>query len=82
MNMTGSAQVTPQLPAIACCICTRPIPVEDSKTDEHGKAVHEECYVRKMISQSATIRPANLLESWLRTLAGIQRKIHLPDAVE
>jgi hypothetical protein len=80
--MAGSTQFRSRLRAVACCICAGPIPVETSKTDERGKAVHEDCYVRKMISKSATIRPANLLESWLHTLAGFPLKIRVPWAVE
>ena len=80
--MTGSAQIRSELRALACCICAGPIAVEASMTDEHGKAVHEDCYVRKMISKAATVRPANLLESWLRTLAKIELKVLMPDAVE
>jgi hypothetical protein len=48
--VTGSAQSTSQ-PAIVCSICAGPIPLEASRTDEHGKAVHEECYVRETISR-------------------------------
>lgn len=28
-----------------CAICRRPVNIEESKTDEHGHAVHENCYV-------------------------------------
>lgn len=28
-----------------CAICERPVNLEESKTDEHGHAVHEDCYV-------------------------------------
>ena len=45
--MTGSAQLV-LTKAFSCNICSAPIPLETSKTDEHGKAVHEDCYVRKM----------------------------------
>jgi len=45
--MTGSARYV-------CCICAMPIRLETSKTDEHGHAVHEECYVCKMISKIQT----------------------------
>jgi anti-sigma regulatory factor (Ser/Thr protein kinase) len=31
-----------------CCICNSPVPLETSKTDENGWAVHEECYVLKV----------------------------------
>jgi hypothetical protein len=29
----------------SCGICNDPVPLETSKTDEYGQAVHEECYV-------------------------------------
>ncbi len=48
--MTGSAQSSPQR-RLACCICAGPVPLETSKTDPYGKAVHEECYARQMISK-------------------------------
>jgi len=28
-----------------CAICKRLVPLEESKTDEHGHAVHDNCYV-------------------------------------
>ena len=53
--MTGSAQdVSHQ--SLVCTVCTMPISLETSKTDENGKAVHEECYVRKTISRFRTVR--------------------------
>ena len=33
---------------LVCAICQMPVAVETSKTDEHGHAVHEECYVLKI----------------------------------
>jgi hypothetical protein len=31
-----------------CSVCSGPVSLETSKTDEHGKAVHEDCYVLKI----------------------------------
>ena len=31
-----------------CCICNKPVPLETSKTDEHGRAIHGECYLLKL----------------------------------
>ena len=42
----------PQLPR--CSLCDRPVLLETSKTDEYGKAVHEECYALKMRLKQAT----------------------------
>lgn len=33
-----------------CPLCRKPVPLEDSKTDEHGAATHEQCYVNKVCS--------------------------------
>jgi hypothetical protein len=35
-------------PALICSICCKPVAVQTSKTDEHGRAIHEECYVLKL----------------------------------
>jgi hypothetical protein len=37
-----------------CVICSKPVPLESSKTNEHGKAIHEECYVLKLQLEQAT----------------------------
>jgi hypothetical protein len=33
-------------PLVWCCICRQPVALEISKANEHGEAVHEECYVK------------------------------------
>lgn len=33
-----------------CPICKRPVSLEQCKTDEDGRAIHEGCYVRKICS--------------------------------
>jgi hypothetical protein len=33
-----------------CVICKRAVDLTESKTDEHGQAVHEECYVSMIVS--------------------------------
>jgi hypothetical protein len=35
-----------------CWICGRELSLEDCKTDEHGRAIHEECYVARMKLES------------------------------
>jgi hypothetical protein len=30
-----------------CSICNEPVELETAKTDEDGKAVHEDCYIRR-----------------------------------
>lgn len=55
-----------------CAICKEPVALEESKTDEHGHAVHENCYIwtvelkkpRKRITQiDAQPRPSGLRAS-------------------
>ena len=31
-----------------CSICNKPMEIETAKTDEDGKAVHEECYAARV----------------------------------
>ena len=31
-----------------CAICKESVTLEDSKADEHGQAVHEDCYVSSL----------------------------------
>jgi len=50
---------------ILCCICGLPMPLETSNTDELGKAVHEECYVRETISKLRTPLVTEVRESRL-----------------
>jgi hypothetical protein len=39
--------------AARCCwICGKPVSLENCKVDEHGLAVHEECYLAKVASKS------------------------------
>ncbi len=35
-------------------LCHNPVPLDTSKTDENGKAIHEECYVLKLRLKRAT----------------------------
>jgi hypothetical protein len=36
-----------------CRICSKPLQLEtDTRTDEDGKAVHEECYVKRLTAQA------------------------------
>jgi hypothetical protein len=63
--MTGSAQDAPQ-PRLVCCICAGQVALEASKTDAHGKAVHEECYVRQTISRFRRGRVVRLSRNWER----------------
>jgi len=37
-------------PEINCSICHRSVALDNSKADEFGQAIHEECYVLKVAS--------------------------------
>lgn len=48
----------------SCPICKEPVSLENSKTDEDGHATHEECYVQKICSKSASsFSPKNIVNS-------------------
>jgi hypothetical protein len=36
---------------VNCSICGKEVPLQDCKTDEQGRAVHEECYARRIKQQ-------------------------------
>ena len=36
-----------------CAICRNSVNLRVSKTDEHGRAVHENCYVWRLLSKEA-----------------------------
>lgn len=39
---------------ILCPICHEPVSLETSKTDEDGRATHEECYTQVICSKEPT----------------------------
>ena len=43
---------------ITCAICKKPVDLKTTKTNDRGKAVHEECYVLRQALKDAT-RPAD-----------------------
>lgn len=50
-----SPRSTPQpLSKPPCPVCGKPVPLEAAKTDEHGQAIHEQCYVLKLERERAT----------------------------
>ena len=42
---------------VRCALCQMPVPLESVKTDENGKAVHEECYLLRLRLEQATTPP-------------------------
>ena len=67
MFVRGSAHDALQQ-SLVCCICTGLVPLETSNTDEHGRAVHEECYVRKTISRFRSNSAVHVAENWLSSI--------------
>ena len=74
--MTGSA---PRRAAVVCFICSGFIPLETSKTDERGNAVHEDCYVHRTIEKFRTAAPLHLSEGWLSAIL-LQFQLRLREA--
>jgi hypothetical protein len=37
-----------------CAICNEWVELENSKTDEDGQAIHEECYLQKLHNEAVT----------------------------
>jgi hypothetical protein len=46
--------VSKPIPQTLCSICNRPVSLENAKTEEHGLAIHEECYLLKLKLKRAT----------------------------
>ena len=47
---------SPTIDSTSCWICGRGVSLKDSKSDEHGRAVHEECLVARMKFESEAAR--------------------------
>ena len=43
-----------------CVACRESVQLEESKADEHGHAIHEECYVSKLVGKKTT--PKNCMK--------------------
>jgi hypothetical protein len=53
-KQTGPQLVRDDSGLARCYLCDKPVPLEGSKTDENGKAVHEECYLLKIRLREAS----------------------------
>jgi hypothetical protein len=58
LNRWRLSDTTRRMPLPLCAVCNGPVPLETSKTDENGKAVHEPCYVLKVKLLLATMPSA------------------------
>jgi hypothetical protein len=43
-----------------CSLCNEPVDLRTAKTDENGKAIHEQCYALKMRPEHIAIGPVSL----------------------
>ena len=49
----GGGWTMPDQPFInipMCALCDKPIALETAKADENGKPVHEDCYIKRLLS--------------------------------
>jgi hypothetical protein len=42
-----------------CSLCSKPVSLEDDKTDEKGQPVHEDCYINKLSAPPMKSRSKN-----------------------
>jgi len=54
LKQAGPQVVRDTFELTPCILCDNPVPLASSKTDEDGKAVHEECYLLRMRLKRAT----------------------------
>jgi len=53
-NQLESLFMADAINTVCCGICSREVFLTDCKTDEHGHAVHEECYTVRVIEGQPT----------------------------
>jgi hypothetical protein len=54
---------------LSCAICKESVNLEESKTDEYGHAVHENCYVSS-VKLKKPPRRTDTVHEWPSTLSG------------
>jgi hypothetical protein len=54
LKQAGPELVRSAFELTPCILCNEPVPLDSSKTDEYGKAVHEECFLLRMRLKRAT----------------------------
>ena len=68
-------------PEISCIICSEPLDLSlDLSADENGKAVHQDCYVNRLVAAHSHktviaklfdfVRPVACLFGWIAPIAG------------
>jgi hypothetical protein len=78
-------RIAPKMRFPTCSVCNESVELETSKSDAHGKAAHEECYIVKVTGEAARSFPR---ASWIIPLAypgtkekALQRKQILPPSL-
>ena len=56
--MTQVSQLASKSRFLRCALCNEPVDLRAAKTDEDGRAVHEECYLLRMQMKRAMPPPA------------------------
>jgi hypothetical protein len=59
-----------------CFVCGGSVQLEDSKTDEHGRAIHENCYVWTVVLKKPPRRivaHVDVVRERLELLSGLTR---------
>jgi hypothetical protein len=44
-------------PEVYCSVCKKPVALENAKTDDDGRAVHDECYLFKVAGLNQDSNP-------------------------
>ncbi len=57
LSVMDAARAFPESPLFLCCLCGDPVDLRTAKTDEYGKAIHEDCYVLRMRMNRGMLRP-------------------------
>ena len=54
------------VPEIHCILCNKPVDLSaDLCSDELGKAVHDECYAKRIRTRSESVAVQSLVARWL-----------------
>ena len=69
LSIMDAAMSFPESPLFLCCLCGDPVDLRTAKTDEHGKAIHEDCYVLRMRMKRGMLRSSQYLSSEANQIA-------------
>ena len=58
LSVMDAVRAFPESPLFLCCLCGDPVDLRTAKTNEYGKAIHEDCYVLRMRMKRGVLRPS------------------------